>query len=425
MKNGTETRSGKRDSAGPSHSEGPRLGLPPMLLGIVLVLLLPLLPASAAVTGTITFSPTPVQKNLTTLMTITITNTGGAISDLSFGDYTDFYPTDLQNATPWDTAEEATSCGGGVEHWGVGSDYIGLSGGALAAGSSCHVTVWVKDVGLTQTLTYTISTLSWNGGVAPSFSGSAKFVLPSPSVSANLNPSTIAKAGISTLTYTITNNDLEIQNGTPENITGLTFTETYPAAITTAPTPNASTNCGFATVATTSGSLTLSGATVPQGTRSTSVKGSCWVKVDITTAYDGQHSLTTSAVTSDNAFPGALIGQTLSVYYTPPTTVKSFSPSEVSVGANVNMTIRITNQSWNPAIHGLAFSDSYPGTFVNSRAAPVSNNCGGSVTMTTGGSSFGLSGGTLPQAGYCQVMIQVKSSTKGTFTNTISDFNSV
>jgi hypothetical protein len=83
------------------------------------------------------------------------------------------------------------------------------------------------------------------------------------------------------------------------------------------------------------------------------------------------------------------------VAVTSPTATKSFSPVAIAVSGASNMTITLINSN-TAAITGVTFTDTYPSTNMkNTAASPTSNTCGGAVTMTNGGSSLSLSGGTI------------------------------
>jgi len=124
--------------------------------------------------------------------------------------------------------------------------------------------------------------------------------LPAPTVAKVFNATSIALNGTSTLTITITN-----PNATA--ITGLAFSDAYPAGLVNAATPALSNSCGgSATGAAGAGSLSLSGGTVAGN-------ASCAVSVAVTSATGGSYLNSTGAVTADNAYSGASASATLTV----------------------------------------------------------------------------------------------------------------
>jgi uncharacterized repeat protein (TIGR01451 family) len=113
-------------------------------------------------------------------------------------------------------------------------------------------------------------------------------VLTPPTVAKAFAPASIAPGGTSRLTVTLSN-----ANAQP--ITGVAFTDTYPAGLVNATPSNIATTCG-GTASSTANSLSLSGGTIP-------ANGSCTVAIDVTAATPGNYpnSIPSGAVTSDNA----------------------------------------------------------------------------------------------------------------------------
>lgn len=112
--------------------------------------------------------------------------------------------------------------------------------------------------------------------------------LTPPSVAKSFAPASIAPGGTSRLTVTLS-------NANAEPITGVAFTDTYPAGLTNATPTNIATTCG-GTASSTANSLSLSGGTIP-------ANGSCTVAIDVTAATPGSYpnSIPAGAVTSTNA----------------------------------------------------------------------------------------------------------------------------
>ncbi|MRX27176.1 cadherin-like domain-containing protein, partial [Kangiella sp. HZ709] len=101
--------------------------------------------------------------------------------------------------------------------------------------------------------------------------------IPQPTKS--FSPLTIDVGQVSTLTITLTNNNSFVAT------LQANLVDTLPSGIVVAPTPNASTTCGSATLtaAAGAGSITLaSGATIPSGS-----PGSCTITVDVTSSTGG------------------------------------------------------------------------------------------------------------------------------------------
>src|SRR5581483_10222375 len=97
-------------------------------------------------------------------------------------------------------------------------------------------------------------------------------VLAAPSIAKAFSPNPIAVGGVSTLTFTLTNSNA----GT--SLTGVAFSDTFPAGLQVAATPNASTSgCGSPTFAPAAGNtaLSFSGGTI-------AASGTCTVSVAVT-----------------------------------------------------------------------------------------------------------------------------------------------
>ena len=135
-------------------------------------------------------------------------------------------------------------------------------------------------------------------------------------------------------------------------ITGATFTDTYPANVTTATTPNASTTCPSGTVSFTGGSVSLSGGTIP-------ANGSCTVSIDVTSSVVNSYvnTLSAGAVTTTNAGSNASGASATLVVNATPTIAKSFSFNAATGIANLNITITNNHSA---GISGLSFTDLLP-----------------------------------------------------------------
>ena len=105
-----------------------------------------------------------------------------------------------------------------------------------------------------------------------------------PLIAKAFSPTSIAPGGVSTITFTLTN-----RNTTA--LTGLAFTDAYPAGLVNAtPLAVGGTCAGVTTTAAASGgTFNVTGGTVPAGS-----PGTCTITVAVTTPTDGTYSNTTS-----------------------------------------------------------------------------------------------------------------------------------
>ncbi len=346
------------------------------------------------------FSPTSVGIGQPSALTLTITNGSGnpAQSALAF---TDTFPSGMTIASP---NALANTCGGTVSAV-AGSALLTLIGGTLSAGTA-NCTLTINVIGASVT-TYNNGSGNLSGasaGLSTAGIAATLTVVPPLTINKAFSPANIASAGVSLLTITLTNG-----NGLAVN--GAAFIDTYPSGMVNTATPAAATTCagGSVTAANGGGSLGLTAGIVP-------ANGSCSVTVNVSAASAGAYNNSTGVVTSTNAGSAAAASASLTVLAVP-IMLKSFNPTSIGASAPSTMTLTITNGNA-IALTGIAFSDSYPAGLVDASIPNLTNSCGG-VTAggIAGGSSVGLSGGTLAANGTCVVTVSVTSATGGTYTN--------
>ncbi len=121
-----------------------------------------------------------------------------------------------------------------------------------------------------------------------------------PTIAKAFSPSAIAQGGNSTLTFTLTN-----RNGLA--LTGVAFTDSYPAGLVNATPLTVGGSCtGLTHTATAGGSsFNVTAATVPTATLPSGPVGSCTITVLVTGTTSGTKNNTTSGVTSTPTNDGA------------------------------------------------------------------------------------------------------------------------
>src|SRR5207245_1341299 len=239
-------------------------------------------------------------------------------------------------------------------------------------------------------------------------------VLTAPTLSQSFSPTGIARTGTSTLTLTISNPAAN----TPA-LTGVAVSDTFPAGMQVASTPNRTNTCG----GTWSGgggatTVSLTGGSIP-------VNSSCTVTVDVTATTAGVQNNTTGNVSSTNGGTGGTASAALTVV-APPTIAKAFSPTTIQLNGASTLTLTLTNPAANTvAESGVAVSDSFP-TGVQVASTPNSvNNCGGTLTgATAGSSSISLSAVTLAVSSSCTVSVDVTGTSAGSKNNTTGTVSS-
>jgi uncharacterized repeat protein (TIGR01451 family) len=296
-----------------------------------------------------------------------------------------------------------------------------ITGGGSIAGSIITWPLGSLAPGASGTVSFrvVVSTLAANGDVISNFatissnetttSSSNTLSIPvttaaltAPTAAKVFSPKTIPVNGASVVTITLTN-----PNTTA--ITGVAFTDTYPANLVNTVSASPATTCGGIITAVNGGTaLSLAGGTIP-------ASGSCTITVNVTSATAGSYTNSTGTVSSANAAAGAAATDIL-IVLTPPTAIKSFSPSIIPVSGSSVMTITLTNPNAT-AITGVALTDTYPANLLNTASASPVTTCGGTLTAVNGGTALSLTGGTIPASGNCTVTVNVTSATVGSYTN--------
>ncbi len=100
-------------------------------------------------------------------------------------------------------------------------------------------------------------------------------------------------------------------------------------------------------------------------------------------------------------------------YLGPATIANSFSPSTVGQNGTSTLTFTLGNPNAGTSLTGASFTDSLPSGLTVAAPSNAVNDCGGTVTATSGSSSISLSGATIPSAG-CTLSVTVVASVVGT-----------
>lgn len=365
---------------------------------------------------------TLVASTATSVMRIIVENNSGAnITAVSFSDT---FPTSPSQMKWVNTV--ANGCGGtltdaaGAALVSGTSTGIKLTGGAitaLAVRCTIDVTVSVTVAG-SYSNTTSGATSSANTQVGPA-SNTAILVayMPAPTVTKVFANTGFQVGGTNQLTITLTNPNASA-------ITGATFTDNYPVNMVNAATPGLTNSCGgTATAAASSGTLSLSGGTIPAA-------GSCTLTVNVTATAVALYTntLPIGSVASDNANPGPelLAVSASATAYLPPTVSKSFSTATLSSGGAAALTLNLSNPASNlAALTGVQVDDSFPAGLMlqNTTFSFVPAACG-TITRTTGAASVAgdsnvrFSVANLAAGASCQLSINVTSTTPGAITNT-------
>ncbi len=346
------------------------------------------------------FSPARVDPGGVSTLTFTIDNEANAIAVGSLA-FTDAFPEGLAVAGP---PNGSTTCGGTFAP-AASATSLAFSGGSVAAGRSCTLSVAVQAL---------------RAGTLENVSGELTSELPvaAPGASATLtvaaaaapgfakafSPARVDPGGVSTLTFTIDNGANLIDVG------GLAFTDAFPEGLAVAGTPNGSTTCGgtFAPAASAT-SLAFSGGSV-------AAAGTCTLSVDVRALVAGTLTGTSGELTSDLpvAAPGA--SATLEVNEAPLSVSLSFEPTEIGAGGVSRLTYGLDNGAAVEAT-SVALSDRLPDNVVLAPELNADNSCGGTLTAAAGGSEVSWSGGSLAAGADCTIAVDVTSTVAGSYTN--------
>ena len=346
------------------------------------------------------FGAASIPLNGTTSLSFTIqnNNTTTALTGVAFSDT---LPAGLVIATPNGLTG---TCGAGTITATAGTNVISLSGGTIAASSSCTFSVNVTGIAAGTQNNTTGNVTSTEGGTGGTASASVNVVAP-PSIAKVFNPSSIALNATTSLTFTITN-----PAANTVALTGVAFTDTLPTGLTVA---NATSSvCGGTLTATAPTGISLTGATI-------AANGQCQFSVTVTGAASGQYTNTTGNVSSTNGGTGNTATANLTVA-TPPSIAKVFGATQIPLNGTTSLTFTIQNPNTNLALTGVAFTDNLPAGLVVATPNALNNTCGGTATATAGTGVVSLSGGTIAASGSCTVSVNVQGTTAGVKNNSVT-----
>ncbi len=357
------------------------------------------------------FAPNPITIGGVSTLTFTLTNPNSSTA-LTGAAFTDTFPAGLTvAATPNATT---TGCGAPTFAPAAGNTSLSFSGGTIAASGTCTVTVDVTPTTAGSKLNTTGNVTSTNGGTGNTGTDTLTVIVP-PGIAKAFSPNPIAAGGVSTLTFTLTNANSSTA------LTGAAFTDTFPAGLTVAATPNATTSgCGAPAFAPAAGntSLSFTGGTI-------AASGTCTVTVDVTATTAGSKLNTTGNVTSTNGGPGNTGSDTLTVI-APPGISKSFAPNPIAVSGVSTLTFTVTNANSSTSLTGVAFADTFPaGLAVAATPNATTSGCGApAFAPAAGNSSLSFTGGSIAASGTCTVTVDVTATTAGSKVNTTGNVTS-
>jgi uncharacterized repeat protein (TIGR01451 family) len=351
----------------------------------------------------------PLGGSATLQFTIQNNNATLGLTGIAFSDT---LPAGLIVATP---NQLTGSCGAGTITAVQTTNLVRLSGGTIAANSSCSFTINVTGTAAGQQNNTTGAVTSTEGGTGGTASASLTVVAP-PSVAMVFNPSTIAQNATTSLIFTITN-----PAANTAALTNVGLADSLPAGLTVA--DSSATVCG-GTLAT----ISANGHIILGGVPSIAANSQCQFSVTVTGAVSGQYTNTTGNVTSANGSTGNTATANLTVA-TPPTITKAFGAATIPLNGTTSLTFTIQNSNTTLALTGVTFGDILPirgrNNLVIATPNGLSGSCGGgTISASPGTESISLSGATLPASSSCTFSLNVTGNLAGDVTNTTGNVSS-
>lgn len=353
----------------------------------------------------------PATANVGDIVTLTFTlanNTGAARTGLAF---TDTFPVGLQLAS----AAVGGTCTGVVSNAAAGAASFAVTAGNVPL-AGCTVTVQVTSTSFGSFNNQTSgASCSGCGVTSPPSNVATLLVNPPPSVSKSFLTPVVGANQVSRLR-------IRIFNVNSFALSGLAFTDLYPAGLVNAPAPAPSTTCDNpATGGVTPAVTAVAGAnSVSLATGELVANSACDVEVNVTAATAGGYvnDIPAAAVSSSAGANLSPTSATL-IVLAPLQVVKTFIPSAIGVGGLATLRVRLTNpNAVAVSLAAPAFTDAYPAQIVNAAAPSKSTTCpGATVTAVAGASQLALSGGTVPANNACDVLVTVTSASAGVWTN--------
>ncbi len=373
---------------------------------------------SPGIAGSKGFAPAGVSSGGVARLTINVSNlsntqlTNVSIDDAQFG-------AGLAVANP---ANAATSCAGSptlVANPGATSAQ--MLGGVLNAGASCTFSLDVMTSGDGP----------WTNTIAGGGITSAEGPSNENEISASLEEIATLDGAIginkSFLTPIVTGAkpsvlQIDLTNSASFDITGVTFTDTFPPGIVIYSMPDASTTCAGGTVTAIpgDGKVTLSGATLaPTSTCSVFVTTTSLKFLNLT------NSIPAGAVSSNEGYTNPLGTIATLATLQGLGVQKSFSPSFMGAGDISRLKFQLTN-SFDPnlittqSLTNVSFTDDLPAGMTLASPPNVTTNCpDAAITADGGGVSVTLVGATIVAGTTCIIEVDVTASVEGVYSNVI------
>jgi len=345
------------------------------------------------------FGAASIILNGTTSLSLMLTNPNATVA-LSGVAFTDMLPAGLtapNGPTP--------ACGGSLSI--TGSNTLTFTGGTLAGGANCTITVTVTGTttGVKNNTTGPISSTESGAGSTSNTSTVTVNAPGAPTIAKSFASPTVPLNGSVSMSFVITN-----PGGS--SLTGLAFTDTLPVGLTA---PNGTTaTCGGSLVITGSNLLTFTGGTLAGG-------ANCTITVTVTGTTTGVKNNTTGPISSNESAAGNPSNTAAVTVVAPPTITKSFGAASIVVNGTTSLSLMLTNPNATVALSGVAFTDTLPAGLTASNG--ITATCGGSLSIT-GTNTLTFTSGILAGGANCAITVTVTGTTTGVKNNTTGPISS-
>ena len=365
------------------------------------------------------FSPGTIAAGGTSTLTIVLNNPNSSALTLS-APFIDSLPTNVAVAGTPAISGTCLDTNPGKVTAVAGSGSITYQSGATIPAGGCTIMVAVTSATEdSYTNTIPADALRTDGGNNRQPATAALVVqapIP-PTVVKSFTPNTINPGGVSRLTLSLGN-----ANGGAINLTG-DFTDTLPANVTVAATPNLGGTCtlGSVTAAAGTGSIMYAnGAAIPSG--------GCTILVDVTSSVPGgphTNTIGPNALQTTAGSNGASTSANLFVNPPqPPSVSKAFSAAKFLSAGSVTLTISLGNGNATAATLTADMVDTLPANLIIANPNGLVTNCDPlKVVAPAGGNTVTYqSGGSIPGNGGCAISVTLNAADAlphHLFTNTI------
>ena len=292
------------------------------------------------------FSPTTIATGGSATLTLTLNNS--SLTPLTGLAFNDAFPSGLTVAA---APALSNTCGGTITGGAAGNTAVNLANGTLAPNSNCKVMVNVTASSSGSYANTTGPVSSTQTGPASASNTAVLQALTPPTIAKSFNPSTILVGGSSTLTFVLTNPDAIA-------LSGLAFSDAFPAGLMVSSAPTASNGCGGTLNGATAGatSFSLSGGTLAAGPGRT-----CTITLQVTSATPGTLTNSTGGVSSNEAPTGAGSNASILVAVAPDLRLTKTHVGNFTVGSPGSYTLTPNNQLGTGATSGtVTVTDTLP-----------------------------------------------------------------